>query len=416
VLDPKLPSTLDCVHCGLCLSACPTYRITGRENSSPRGRVYLMRGVVEERIELTANVADELHLCLGCRACESACPSGVEYGALLEVFRDRAANEGVRRGLAPKLERFALRAFVARPNRLGALVSLLGAVQRSGLLSLAARILPRRLASSLTLVPHVPVATSRRRLPAVTPARGEQRGRVALLEGCVMPEFFGDVNRDTVRVLSENGFEVIVPESQGCCGALHAHAGDLGAARELARTNLAAFASPGGQPVDAVISNSAGCGAALQGLEHWLPGEGTALADKVLDVCAFLDAQGLRERPARLAARVCYDDPCHLIHGQNVAASPRRILESIEGLVLVPHTDADHCCGAAGTYNLTHPEMSEAVRASKLDHLEAAAPEIVATGNPGCMLQIAAGAKQRGVSFRVAHPISLLAEAYAATD
>ena len=404
------PATLDCVHCGLCLSSCPTYRETGRETSSPRGRVYLMRGVAEGRIELGDVVAEEASLCLGCRACETACPSGVQYGALLERTRAAVSQAGLKKGLAPVLERFALRHVVPSPRVLGALVALLGAAQALRLDALVAPLLPARLREMRALLPPVPPRAERRRLPAFTPARGTRRGRVALLEGCVMPELFGAANAATVRVLAHAGFDVLVPEGQGCCGALHAHGGDVEKARELARRNVAAFA-PG--EVDAVISNSAGCGAALRELDHWLPGEGGPLATKARDVCEWLDATGIPELRREVAGTACYDDPCHLAHGQRVVDAPRRLLAKIPGLQLIAHDDPTSCCGAAGIYNLTQPEMSRAVLARKMDALGAADPDYVVTGNPGCLMQLAAGVKQRALRARVVHPVELLDRALA---
>jgi glycolate oxidase iron-sulfur subunit len=224
-----------------------------------------------------------------------------------------------------------------------------------------------------------------------------------------MPELFGSVNRATVRVLARNGFDVVVPRGQGCCGALQAHAGDAELAHGLARQNVTAF-DPGG--VDAIVSNSAGCGAALREAKSWLPGEAEGFSARVRDVCEFLDEAGLRAPTGRLALRVCYDDPCHLVHGQRVKDAPRRVLASIPGLVLVAHDDPTSCCGAAGTYNLTHRAMSSAVLARKLDALAAADPEAIATGNPGCLMQIASGARARGLRARVVHPVELLDESY----
>jgi glycolate oxidase iron-sulfur subunit len=343
--------TLDCVHCGLCLPTCPTYRESGRESSSPRGRIYLMRAVAEGRLPL-AELAEEAYLCLGCRACETACPSGVRFGSLLEETRAEVERAGLRTGLARRLEGLALREVVARPRRLRLLVDLLALAQRLRLDRVARALAPRRVAGALALAPRVPPRRARRPLPERTPACGEARGRVALFVGCVMPELFGDVHAATVRVLARNGFEVRVPRSQGCCGALHAHAGDAEAARELARRNVAAFAE---LPVDAWVVNSAGCGAALREAGAWLPGTGEGLAASVRDVCEWLDAAGLVPPAGRVAGRVCYDDPCHLVHGQRVREAPRRLLRAVSGLELVAHDDPAACCGAAGIYNLTHP-------------------------------------------------------------
>jgi glycolate oxidase iron-sulfur subunit len=397
------------VHCGLCLESCPTYRETRRETSSPRGRIYLMRGVAEGRIGLES-LAREASLCLGCRACETACPSGVRFGSLLELARAELDEAGLRRTAAQRLERLALRGIVANRRRLRLAVTLLAAVQRLGLDRLAAPLLPRRLREARALLPPVPSRRERARIAELTPAVGTRRGRVGLLEGCVVPELFGAVNAATVRVLARNGFEVVAPRDQGCCGALQAHAGDESFARDLARRNARAFAAAG---VDCVVTNSAGCGAALRDAGSWLPGEGEALAARARDVSQLLDEAGLRPPPGRIEARVCYDDPCHLVHGQGVREAPRRLLAAIDGLTLVPHDDPVACCGAAGTYNLTHPEMSRAVLSRKLDSLAAADPDLIATGNPGCLMQLRAGAAERGLRARVLHPVELLDRAYA---
>jgi len=387
------PGTLDCVHCGLCLSSCPTYRETGRETSSPRGRVYLMRGVAEGRIPLGEVVAEEAYLCLGCRACETACPSGVEFGALLEGTRAAVEEAGLRVGSAKRLETFALRQVLTHPRRLALAVRALSLAQRLGAGRLA-RFLPRRLSEAWQLLPEVPPASARRRLPRTIPAEGVQRGRVALLEGCLMPELFGPVNAATARVLAKNGFEVSVPAGQGCCGALHRHAGDPEFAAALEQKNLAAF-----EGVDAIVVNSAGCGAALR--------EG-ALGARVRDVCELLDAAGLVVEPPRREGTLCYDDPCHLVHAQGVSAAPRRLLAQVPGLHLVPHDDPASCCGAAGIYNLTHPDMSRAVLDRKMAALAAADPDWIASGNPGCLMQLGAGVRARGLRARVVHPVELL--------
>ena len=404
--------TLDCVHCGLCLTHCPTYRATGRETSSPRGRIYMMRGVAEGDLLLDQTVADELHLCLGCRACETACPSGVQYGALLETGRTAAARAGLRPGWRHRIESFALRHIIPVPRRLRALTTFLGWIQRLRFDHWLAAVWPRGLRAAWNQLPPLPPRADRRPLPRFTPAEGVRRGCVALHEGCLMPEIFGAVNRATVRVLARNGYDVVVPEGQRCCGALLAHAGDLDAARSLARENVAAFTADAS--IDAVLSNSAGCGAALRETHHWLPDEGEALAKQVRDVCEWLDEVGIREPLGRLSLRVAYDDPCHLVHGQRVAAAPRRLLETVPGLELIRHSDAEVCCGAAGTYGLLQPEMSRQVLEAKMQCLAKVEPEVVATGNPGCLLQLRAGAQERHLAFRVLHPIELIDAAHQA--
>lgn len=398
-----------CIHCGLCLPACPTYSINQLEMDSPRGRIALMRAAADGRIGLDGAFQEHIDLCLGCRACETACPSGVRFGALLEEMRAEVEREGLRRGLPKRLETLLLRHVLPHPRRLRALVTLLGAAQRTGLEALALRLAPQGLRARAALAPRVPPARDRAPLPPLVKAQGERRGRVGFFVGCVMPELFGDVNHATVRVLARNGFDVVTAEGQGCCGALHAHAGDPATAHRLAARNVAAFAAA---DVEAVVVNSAGCGAALREAGHWLPATGDALARQVRDVSEFLDGVGLRPPPGRVVARVCYDDPCHLLHGQRVEAAPRRLLRQVAGLVLVPHEEADACCGAAGIYNLTHPGMSEAVLARKMARLAAADPEIIATGNPGCLMQLRAGVAAHGLHAEVLHPIALLDRAY----
>ena len=406
--------TLDCVHCGLCLTHCPTYRVTGRESSSPRGRIYMMRGVAEGDLPLDQTIADELHLCLGCRACETACPSGVEYGALLEAGRAAAAEAGLRTGIRHRLEGFALRHVVPVPRRLRAFTTFLGWAQRLKLDSWPTAVWPQALRRAWRILPPVPPRVERRPLPHFTPAEGSRRGCVALHEGCLMPELFGAVNRATVRVLARNGYDVVVPEGQRCCGALLAHAGDLDSARSLARENITAFASD--DSIDVVLSNSAGCGAALRETHHWLPEEGAALSSRVRDVCEWLDEVGLRAPLGRLPLRVAYDDPCHLVHAQGIASAPRRLLEKIPGLELLEHGDAEACCGAAGTYGLLQPEMSAPILEAKMESLAEVEPEVVVTGNPGCLLQIRSGAEERDLSFRILHPIELLEAAHQAAS
>ncbi|MEE8581440.1 MAG: (Fe-S)-binding protein [Myxococcota bacterium] len=406
IADEVYAGSLDCVHCGLCLTACPTYRVTGRESSSPRGRVYLMRGAAEGRAPLGPFLAEEASLCLGCRACETACPSGVPFGDMLERTRADIHAAGLRRGFGPRLERWLLRAWVPRPGRLRLLADLLAFAQWLGLVRLAFILLP---SSLVGILPEVPSRRERRPLPAARAALGEARGRVALFSGCVMRQLFGPVNQATLRVLCRNGFEVVVPPDQGCCGALHAHTGDLDFAHQLARANARVFEAAG---VDAVIVNSAGCGAAMREAPRWIAEQGERYAASVRDVCEFLDEVGLRPPAGRIAARVCYDDPCHLLHGQRVADAPRNLLRAIDGIELVPHSDPGACCGAAGTYNLTQPAMSAQVLALKMDALAAADPDVIATGNPGCLMQLRRGVRERGMRARVVHPIELLDEAY----
>jgi glycolate oxidase iron-sulfur subunit len=353
-------------------------------------------------------LAEEAYLCLGCRACETACPSGVQFESMLELTRAEVESARLRGGWAPRLERWGLRGLVPHRGRMRLAVDLLAAARRLRLDRLP--LLPRGLREPLALLPAISPRRDRPPPPESVAAQGERRGRVGFFVGCVMPELFPNVNAATLRVLARNGFEVVVPGGQGCCGALHAHAGDADYASALARRNIAAFAEAG---VDAIVVNSAGCSAAMREADRWLPDEGEAFAASVRDVAEFLVAEELRPPRGRLDATVCYDDPCHLVHGQRVETAPRRLLEQIPGLSLLPHEDPGGCCGAAGIYNLTHPAMSRAVLDRKLRALAMADPDLIATGNPGCLMQLRAGAARMGLRARVLHPIELLDQAYA---
>lgn len=416
--------TLDCVHCGLCLPTCPTYRETGNEIASPRGRIYLARGVAEGRIEFSARVSEAMDLCLGCRACETACPSGVHFGDLLESMRAQTKDCGRHRTPAKRIEQFLLRVIVPNPNRLHFVVNMIYALQSLRVLTVLRRLLPSRWRRLLDYLPPIAPPGERKALAASFAAHGALRGRVGYFVGCIMPEFFGSVQRASIQVLTRNGFEVIVPDTQGCCGALHAHSGDLEMARALMERNVQAFREAN---VAYVIVDSAGCGAALRDCENWLCGASGSvtpaqreawrwLASATRDIAQFLYEQGIEKPTREIALRVCYDDPCHLLHGQRIADAPRALLTQIPELKLVEQEDAASCCGAAGIYNLTQTQMSEAVFRRKLASIEKTNPDVVATGNPGCLLQFRAGFAARGLPIRVLHPIEILAEAYSHHD
>jgi glycolate oxidase iron-sulfur subunit len=399
--------TLDCVHCGLCLPACPTYDVLGLETDSPRGRIYLMRALEEGRVQRPADVRVYLDRCLDCRACESACPSGVRYGELLEDARERLEATLPRRGLAARLRRWLLLRVLARQRRLRLAFAVLALAQRAGLRWLAAKL--RLLPPAIAALPAIPPASERAPLAGTFPAHGGERGRVALLTGCVMEQLFGRVNRATIALLQANGFTVEVPRDQACCGALLVHDGLADAARALARRNVAAFAGAA-----AVVTNSAGCGAALHGYGHLLGDDGgRALAAKARDVSAFLAEHGLAAQPAPFAGAIAYDDPCHLCHGQGVRQQPRELLAQVPGARMVAHADPEACCGSAGIYNLVHPRLAGPIGRRKAAALAACGADVVATGNPGCMMQIAAHLRALGSPVRVVHPVELLLPAEA---
>ncbi|TVP48254.1 MAG: (Fe-S)-binding protein [Gemmatimonadales bacterium] len=418
-----------CVHCGFCLPACPTYQELGDEADSPRGRLHLMRAVVEGRLDPGGD-AFQRHMdrCLGCRACEPVCPSGVEYGLLLERARS-VAIEARPAGLLTR----ALLATMASPV-LGHVFGAGGRTLRAtGLPALAARALPAGRFSDAPRLAMGMLAASG--APRFEPAeRGESNapaapvgvapgsmGRVALLAGCVQDQLFRRVHEATRLALRVNGWEVVEVKDQGCCGALHAHAGALGEARTLARRNIRAFSeAPGG--IDFLVVNAAGCGALLRELPELLGEEGGrdgmegpagALSDRVRDISEILAGDGREPvTGAPLPLRVAYDPPCHLLHAQRVVEPPRRLLESIPGVELVALRDAERCCGGAGIYGITHPDLGGRIGRDKVDAVVDSGCDLVATGNPGCQMQIGAGIRLGGHTIGVAHPVELLAESY----
>lgn len=406
---PSMDGLRACVHCGICLPQCPTYRVLGQEMDSPRGRLYLMRAAAEGRTALTPQLAHHLDLCLGCRACETACPSGVPFGQLLEATRGQLERAGVR---APGADRGTLRLMLAlfpRPDRLRALLRGLRFYQRTGLqaavrgLDLLAPF--KRLRALESLLPALP-AVAGDGLPEVTPARGTRRGRVGLLTGCVQSVFFPRVNAETARLLSAAGWDVVAPRAQGCCGALHLHAGRLTDFRALARSLVTAFPPE----VDFVVTNAAGCGSALKEYGHWLPGvDVETFAAKVRDVTEVLVDAELTLEP--LSTTVTYHDPCHLVHGQRVKAPPRALLRRIPGLRLVELADSDLCCGSAGIYNVQQPEMAGELARRKVERIRESGARTVVSGNPGCLLQIAQESRRQGFELEVLHPVELLGRA-----
>ncbi len=411
---------LDCVHCGLCTSACPTYLETGNENDGPRGRIYMMRAVVDGRIELTEQVQHHLDLCLDCRSCETACPSGVQYGRLLEPFRaeTEAADEEEKtdwfqrwivHGLFPHSRRLD---WALKPMRLLQKLKLDRAVDAVGL----AKLLPQRLRRMHEQLPQL--QPREKRLPTVLPAIGPQRARVGLFLGCVAEAMFSGTNRATARVLQQNGCEVVVPRGQGCCGAIHYHSGAADPSMEFAKQNLAAFAD---EPLDAIVVNVAGCGSMLKDYGHISKELGQAsdvvesltnLAAQVRDVSEFLDELGLIPPTGSMPVRAVYHDACHLQHAQNVREQPRRILQSIPDLELLTPGETEICCGAAGSYALTQPDMADRLGRRKTEKLLDTDPQIVVTGNAGCSLQLQSHLKRAEKPLPVFHPMELLDMSY----
>jgi glycolate oxidase iron-sulfur subunit len=412
-----------CMHCGLCLPSCPTYDATKLERHSPRGRIALMRAIADDRLEPTKTFADEMYYCLGCLACMSACPAGVDYAELFERARAEAEASRVLASPGRSLIRtLTLRGLFMDLNRLKILGRVMQLWQGLGLQSAVralglTRLLPRRLQELEAMTPPVKSQWTEDLVAPVTPARGIRRFRVALLAGCAQDLIFSDVNRDTAEVLAHNGCEVVTPPDQHCCGSLHAHNGEWALAQELARRNIDQFPP---ESFDAIISNAGGCGSHLKHYARLLADdaryiERARLWDaKVKDIHQWLASIGVEPPPAGGVPRqvVTYHESCHLCHGQKISAQPRALLRAIPGLHLVELPEATWCCGSAGIYNLTQPEMAGQLLQRKVDHIVSTRAEVVATGNPGCLLQLINGCRERGLELRVAHPITLLAEAY----
>lgn len=412
--------TLDCVHCGLCLAACPTYEQHGREGTGPRGRIYLMRGLAEESIEPTPEVTRDLDLCLVCRACEPVCPSGVQFAEMMEFVRSDILAPARPRTMGGRIQRLFLTRLVGNQRLLRLVFWSLSVYQRSGLRTLLRRYgtlkyLSPDLDLRDQLLPEIPSRRDRRRLPSTFEARSTRRGRVALLEGCVAPILLGPVNHSTARLLAEQGFDVAVPARRTCCGALGAHFGELESARIMARQTVRAFTRLG--PVDAVLVNSAGCGALMKEYGRLMAEWGKAsdadrraaagFASKVRDVSEFLVEEGIRRPSGRVDAKVAYADACHLAHAQGVADAPRALLDSIPGLERVELDRADRCCGAGGLYNALHPRESQQLLEGKIADLKRSGATILATANPGCLLQWRSGIEQHGLDIEVVHPVEL---------
>lgn len=428
-----------CVHCGLCLPSCPTYRETGLEMSSPRGRIYLMKAVDEGRIGMQSAVFQEqIGQCLNCRACEAVCPSGVQYGAILESSRVQLELARVHAAPAPTAAADPADQITRRPwwqralrgvvfgrlftdMRLFRVFSAsMRLYQRSGVQWIARKSGLLKLMGMEATEAMLPPISRSFTVPQgqVYAAEGERRATVALLSGCIMSTAFANVHEATIRVLQKNGVQVILPPAQGCCGALHTHGGDLDGGRELARRNIAAFEGLG---VDAIVVNAAGCGSTMKEYGHLLHDDAAwheraeAFAANVKDVHEYL--AGLQLNTAalgRLDVSVTYQEPCHLAHAQRISAQPRALLQAIPGLQLIEMPEASLCCGSAGIYNVTQPAMAASLGVRKVDNALTTGAMVIATGNPGCALQLAGELRRRGKDVQVRYIVELLDEAYRA--
>ncbi len=420
---PDAPAEADmyrCVHCGLCLSACPTYGVTALEMESPRGRIAYMKAVNEGRVDISDRIVSHWEACLNCRACEAVCPSGVPYGRMMERTRAQMRVRGKQSGGLKRMTRWFLRGLLPRPGlmRLGA--SLLRIYQVLGMQAVARRtrlfsILPGNLGELEAKLPRMSgrfFGPSRR---SFRPADEEPKLKVALLSGCVMPLMQADTMRATVRVLTRNGCEVFVPRGQACCGALNLHAGDLETGRAMARRNIDAFLSLG---VDRIVTSSAGCGSSMKEYTELLKDD-PAYADKARqasemtqDINELLVELPYRRPVIHLERRVTYQDPCHLAHAQRISAAPRAILQSIPGVQLDEMENPAMCCGGAGIYAAVQPELSRRILSRKVEAIAETEAEEVITANPGCMLQLEQGLGVAGHGMPVRHVVDILNEAY----
>jgi glycolate oxidase iron-sulfur subunit len=389
--------SLACIHCGLCLSSCPTYLETGNENDSPRGRIYLMRAVQDGRLPLGDTAVRHVDLCLGCRACEAVCPSGVHYGELLEATRDHIEQHHQRAPWQKFLRRIAIEQVFPFPERMELALLPATLLRRLGL----QRWLPKFARDALALIPDKPNAVP---LPRHSPSTAAaNRGRVGFVSGCVMSVLFGETNSASVRLLNRAGFDVVTPPEQGCCGALYAHGGNLEDARAAARRNIAVFER---EKLDAIIINAAGCGSTLKEYGHLLRDDpiwaarATAFSGKVKDLVEWLEQFPIGNWQSAIdnPLRVTYHDACHLAHAQRITHPPRQLVRAIAGANFVELPESDVCCGSAGSYNLTEPEMAERLQRRKVENILKSGARIVVTTNPGCLLQMQAGLRKAGAN------------------
>jgi glycolate oxidase iron-sulfur subunit len=411
--------SLDCVHCGLCLPACPTYQHTGKETASPRGRIYLMRAFAEGRLSETPENIQEIDQCLVCRACETVCPSGVQFGEMMEITRDLVETTQARGRLPRFFKRWFFRRILPYPRRLRLLASLLSLYRGTGLQAMArtfglVHLLGKKQVLRDSFLPPIPALTQRSEPSIVNAAEGEQQAEVGFLVGCVAHELLPAANRAAIYVLQRNGCQVHCPASRPCCGALPMHFGDVEAARSLAQKTIESFA----EDLDAIVVSSAGCAAAMKEYGRLFAEDpqwqdrAERFAARIRDFSEFLVELPLRPPQGTLTLRVAYDAPCHLLHAQRIADPPLEILRSVAGVRLVPLQGSQDCCGAAGLYTVTSPESSAALLETKMKHILEARPDAVVTLNPGCQLQLQAGAREWAPGVKVMHLAELLEQAY----
>ncbi|WP_240733009.1 (Fe-S)-binding protein [Jeotgalibacillus sp. S-D1] len=413
----------DCTHCGMCLESCPTYEQTGQEQHSPRGRVHLIKSVAEGKLEVNTQFMDPVYACLDCRACTTACPANVDVGGLIEEARGQIRQAMPLTGWKGSVSKLFLKGLFPHPNRLNSLGNVLKFYQKSGMQKVVRKsklinIMPDHLVEMESIMPKVDTSVRKKyKNENVIKSTQPTKNEVALLTGCVMDVMFSDINESTINVLTRNGSDVSIPKNQTCCGALHVHAGDRDTGRKLAKQNIEAFESS-----EKVIVNAAGCGCMLQEygelfreVEPEWHDRAVAFSKKVEDVSKYLHDTGYKKPKAALNKRITYHDACHLAHGQGVRREPRNILLDIPGVDMVHMPNADRCCGSAGIYNITNPEMAGDVLESKMKNVPDDV-DMISMGNPGCMLQMAIGVQKYGRNQKIVHTVQLLDWAYQKED
>lgn len=417
--DPPDPNKwADCVHCGMCLESCPTYEITGQEQHSPRGRVHLIQSVALGRLEVNEELIDPVFDCLDCRACTTACPADVNVGGLIEEARGQIRQAMPLTGWTSTVSKLVLEKLFPYPERMNKLGNLLRFYQKSGMQTVVRKtglinIMPDHLAEMEGIMPEIQEPVRKKyKNEKVIKAQGDKKAEVAMLTGCVMDVMFADVNEATINVLTRNGNDVMIPENQTCCGALHVHAGDRDTGRKLAKQNIEAF-----EEAQNVVVNAAGCGSMMKEYPElfrqdpeW-KARAERFSEKVVDVAKYLHDTGYEIPKVPIETTITYHDACHLAHGQGVRQEPRDLLLDIPGVKMVHMPNADRCCGSAGIYNITNPEMADAVLQSKMENVPEEV-EMISMGNPGCMLQMALGVRKYGRNQKVVHTVQLLDWAY----
>lgn len=419
--DPPDPNKwADCVHCGMCLESCPTYEITGQEQHSPRGRVHLIQSVADGRLEVNEELIDPVFDCLDCRACTTACPADVNVGGLIEEARGQIRQAMPLTGWRSTVSKLFLEKLFPHPGRMQTLGSLLKFYQKSGVQTAVRKtrlihVMPKHLVEMEGIMPQVGEPVRKKYMKEeIIPAKGVKKAEVALLTGCVMDVMFSDVNESTIQVLTRNGNDVVIPQNQTCCGALHVHAGDREMGRKLAKQNMEAF-----EGADTVVVNAAGCGSMMKEYSELFRNDpdqvwrerAERFSEKVVDIAKYLHDTGYEKPKASIDTTITYHDACHLAHGQGVRQEPRDLLLDIPGVKMVHMPNADRCCGSAGIYNITNPEMADAVLQSKMKNVPEEV-EMISMGNPGCMLQMALGVQKYGRNQKIVHTVQLLDWAY----